>query len=74
MKYNVSIEFDEIEAASPLDAALLIEDIITDLDVRVQYYVKDCDTKKIFSVDLAEEDDTLMVSSVEEADYKSVIQ
>lgn len=73
MKYNVSIEFDEVEAASPLDAALLIEDLITDLDVRVQYYVKDCDTKKIFSVDLAEEDDD-MVFSVDEANYKSVIQ
>lgn len=73
MKYNVSVEFDNVEAASPLDAALLIEDVITDLDVRVQYYVKDCDTKKIFSVDLAEEDDD-MVFSVDEANYKSVIQ
>ena len=57
-EYNVSIEFN-IGANSPLEAAKRVEEMIK--DSKLQYYVQDDATKEITSVDLAEEDEDMVL-------------
>ena len=66
--YNISCEIT-LDAETPLDAAKLFEKWLKESNL--QYYVQEEKTKKLFSVDLDNDDDVI---EIDLKDYYSLIE
>jgi hypothetical protein len=63
MKNRVVFEI-EVEAETPLESAKEVQNWLQDKDNDWQFYVQPCDkSKKVFSVDLSEEDEDAVVET-----------
>jgi hypothetical protein len=67
--YNVILELDA-EANSPLEAAKQTQNAVRDRDTCFIYIVQDDETKEVFSVDLAEDDEDAVLP---ERNYTPII-
>jgi len=58
--YKVVLEI-EIDANSPLDAAKKVQEWLNEADQMWAFYVQEEDIKQVFSVDLSEEDEDVVI-------------
>jgi len=60
--YNVALEIN-ICAPSPIEAARKLQEWMRDTEIDWHFFVQDDLTNKIYSVDLSEEDDDIVIEA-----------